>query len=115
MSGAPQGLTLLRDLLSIEVLVILNEAMCEHHRKHCPPSDELSRECDQVRPLYLTCILLGSPCVVSAALVQVQRAAPGPNSAWSLVLFCFLPCECLQGRHLCLEDIEARQAAMTNM
>jgi len=42
------GLKLLQDLLSIEVVVILNEAMCEHHRKHCPPSEELARECQLV-------------------------------------------------------------------
>lgn len=44
-----QGLELLRDLLSIEVPLTLNEAFCEHHRKHCPKSEELDRECGKVR------------------------------------------------------------------
>lgn len=42
------GLELLRDLLSIEVPLTLNEAFCEHHRKHCPKSEELDRECGKV-------------------------------------------------------------------
>ena len=43
-----QGLHLLQDLLSVEVPLTLNEAFCEHHRRRCPPSDELERECGQV-------------------------------------------------------------------
>ncbi len=39
---------LLRDLLSIEVPLTLNEAFCEHHRKRCPASEELERECGRV-------------------------------------------------------------------
>ena len=46
-----QGLHLLQDLLSVEVPLTLNEAFCEHHRRRCPPSDELERECDQALPL----------------------------------------------------------------
>ena len=43
-----QGLELLKDLLSIEVPLTLNEAFCEHHRSHCPKSEELDRECGKV-------------------------------------------------------------------
>ena len=45
-----QGLELLKDLLSIEVPLTLNEAFCDHHRKHCPKSEELDRECSKVAP-----------------------------------------------------------------
>ena len=48
---SPQGLKMLRDLLSIEVPLTLNGAFCEHHLKHCPPSEELLRECNRVCPL----------------------------------------------------------------
>ena len=41
--------TCCRTLLSIEVPLTLNEAFCEHHRKRCPSSDELNRECGKVR------------------------------------------------------------------
>ena len=47
-----QGLELLKDLLSIEVPLTLNEAMCDHHRKHCPKSEELDRECGKVGALH---------------------------------------------------------------
>ena len=43
-----QGAELLRDLMSIEVPVTLNAAFCERHRRVCPPSDELDRECSKV-------------------------------------------------------------------
>ena len=46
--GALQGLHLLRDLLTIEVPLTLNAALCEFHRGGCPPSAELERECSRV-------------------------------------------------------------------
>lgn len=51
--AALQGLHLLQDLLSVEVPLTLNEAFCEHHRRRCPPSDELERECGRVRRIAL--------------------------------------------------------------
>ena len=54
-----QGLHLLQDLLSVEVPLTLNEAFCMHHRRRCPPSDELERECGQVRRVVLCWQLAG--------------------------------------------------------
>ena len=52
--AAIQGLKLLQDLLSIEVPLTLNEAFCQHHRVHCPKSEELDRECSKVLPQQRT-------------------------------------------------------------
>lgn len=43
----------MRDLLSIEAILTLNEAFCEHHRDHCAPdispeAAELLAQCDVV-------------------------------------------------------------------
>ena len=43
-----QGLGLLRDLLTIEVPLTLNAALCKFHRSHCPTSPELESECNRV-------------------------------------------------------------------
>lgn len=43
-----QGEALLRDLLSIEVVATLNEALCQNYGRICPPSDQLHRQCDAV-------------------------------------------------------------------
>ena len=43
-----QGLELLRDLLTVEVPLTLNAALCEFHRGHCPPSPQLELECSRV-------------------------------------------------------------------
>ena len=43
------GVALLKDLMSVQVQITLNAAFCERHRKNCPPSDELERECGKVR------------------------------------------------------------------
>ena len=43
-----QGYDLLVDLLSAEPLIILNAAFCQQHRRRCPPSEELLRECAYV-------------------------------------------------------------------
>lgn len=48
-----QGFDLLVDLLAVEPIIVLNAAFCEQHRKRCPPSEELLRECAYVRPLVL--------------------------------------------------------------
>jgi hypothetical protein len=49
---ARQGIKLLRDLLSIEVPLTLNQGFCHHHRQRCPKSEELERECAKVRRVY---------------------------------------------------------------
>lgn len=41
-----------RDLIAISVVHTLNAALCEYHLKHCPPSDQLRRECDKARGAY---------------------------------------------------------------
>ncbi|KAK9819905.1 hypothetical protein WJX72_003823 [[Myrmecia] bisecta] len=43
-----QGFELMRDLMAVETIITLNAAFCEHHRAHCPPSEELERECGKV-------------------------------------------------------------------
>ncbi|EFN59242.1 hypothetical protein CHLNCDRAFT_138234 [Chlorella variabilis] len=45
------GAALLRDLMSIEVPLTLNVAFCERHRKYCPSSEELERECGKAEAL----------------------------------------------------------------
>lgn len=45
-----QGEERLRDLLSLEVVATLNEALCQRHLKACPPSDTLAQECSRARP-----------------------------------------------------------------
>jgi hypothetical protein len=52
--GAAQGLALLRDLLAIEVPITLNEAFCEYQLARCPPSEQLTAECDKVRAARCT-------------------------------------------------------------
>lgn len=43
-----QGFDLLVDMLAVEPMVVLNAAFCELHRKRCPPSEQLLRECSYV-------------------------------------------------------------------
>ena len=43
-----QGYDLLVDLLAAEPLVVLNAAFCQQHRRRCPPSEQLLRECAYV-------------------------------------------------------------------
>lgn len=41
-----------RDLISISVVHTLNAALCEFHLRHCPPSEQLARECAKASVLY---------------------------------------------------------------
>lgn len=41
-----------RDLIAISVVHTLNAALCEFHIANCPPSEQLTRECDKVRAVY---------------------------------------------------------------
>ena len=51
-----QGFDLLVDMLAAEPMVVLNAAFCELHRKRCPPSEQLLKECSYVRtPFIRTC------------------------------------------------------------
>ncbi len=43
-----KGAELMRDLLALQVPITLNAALCERHRKKCPPSEELEKECGLV-------------------------------------------------------------------
>ena len=52
-----QGFDLLVDMLAVEPLIVLNAAFCELHRKRCPPSEQLLRECAYVRSLTLLSLL----------------------------------------------------------
>ena len=47
-----QGLELLRDLLAIQTMATLNEALCLRHMKACPPSQELDSKCHEVCHTY---------------------------------------------------------------
>ena len=49
-----QGPFLLKLLLAIEPIVVLNGALCEHHLRHCPSSEQLLSECRKVRPCMRT-------------------------------------------------------------
>ncbi len=64
-----QGFDLLVDMLAAEPMIVLNAAFCELHRKRCPPSEQLMRECSYVRPLDLhrfSCTLLIMACPAQA-------------------------------------------------
>lgn len=45
------GDELYRDLLAVQVIVTLNEAFCERHRRNCPPSEQLEQECRRAEVL----------------------------------------------------------------
>ena len=47
--------------MRMQVVVTLNAAFCEHHRKLCPPSEELDRECGKVGA-GVSCGIKGSRC-----------------------------------------------------
>lgn len=47
-----------RDLISIEVVHTLNAALCDHHLKHCPPSEQLNTTCKRVNDAYRETIRL---------------------------------------------------------
>ena len=46
-----KGINLLKDLLVIETVATLNEALCLRHTRSCPPSTELDSACRKVGPL----------------------------------------------------------------
>ncbi len=66
MSGT-QGFDLLVDMLAVEPLIVLNAAFCDMHRKRCPPSEQLLRECAYVR----SPVLLLFPCESAEVIKQV--------------------------------------------
>lgn len=51
------GLGLLTDLLVVETIATLNEALCLRHTRNCPPSTELDKACHEVSDccFVLTC------------------------------------------------------------
>ena len=93
-----QGFELLRDLLTLEVPLTLNEALCEHHRRACPPSEQLGRECGKVgcpegvalsalAPLY--CMVVLSALAPLYCMVVLSALAP---------LYCMIVLSALCGR-----------------
>ncbi|EIE24386.1 hypothetical protein COCSUDRAFT_40799 [Coccomyxa subellipsoidea C-169] len=46
-----KGFDLLVDMLAAEPMIVLNAAFCELHRKRCPPSEQLMRECSYAEQL----------------------------------------------------------------
>lgn len=66
---AVQGLELLRDMLTLEVPLTMNEAFCERHRRMCPASPQLEKECGKVR-LPRTC------CLMSKLPAQLHFCSP---------------------------------------
>ncbi|CAL8464472.1 g4007 [Coccomyxa elongata] len=47
-----KGEALLRDLLSVEVIATLNEALCVNYRNICPPSTKLDERCGKATELF---------------------------------------------------------------
>ncbi|BDA42986.1 Peptidyl serine alpha-galactosyltransferase [Coccomyxa sp. Obi] len=45
------GFDLLVDMLAAEPMIVLNAAFCELHRKRCPPSEQLLKECSYAEQL----------------------------------------------------------------
>ena len=62
-----QGFDLLVDMLAVEPLIVLNAAFCELHRKRCPPSEQLLRECAYVRSA--SACLLKLACTIVCGLM----------------------------------------------
>jgi hypothetical protein len=63
--------------MRMQVVVTLNAAFCERHRKLCPPSEELDRECGKVGA-GVSCGIKGSRChgsPYSAALLLLLSLA----------------------------------------
>lgn len=62
-----------------QVLVTLNEAFCERHRRACPPSDELERECGKVSSGDW-CLLWSAAAILFQAVLRLRCSAPsGPG------------------------------------
>lgn len=63
------GFDLLRDLLSVEPIIMLNAAFCERHLRNCPKTEELERECGRAHELEaqldaaFSTLELPDPCV----------------------------------------------------
>ena len=58
-----QGFDLLSVLLAAEPIVVLNAAFCQLHRKRCPPSEQLLRECAYVSgPSFSECDMPRRTC-----------------------------------------------------
>jgi hypothetical protein len=67
--------------LSVEVPLTLNEAFCEHHRKRCPPSDELERECGKVMKLpFLRLFRILASSHSSPTCQASASSAEGPDA-----------------------------------
>lgn len=47
---AVQGMNFVRDLLAIEVIATVNEAICQYHQRVCPTNEEMEAQCAKVLP-----------------------------------------------------------------
>jgi hypothetical protein len=73
-----QGFDLLVDMLAAEPMIVLNAAFCQLHRKRCPPSEQLLRECSYVRgPLTCPCCIFG---LLVACLARLTGLGLADNS-----------------------------------
>jgi hypothetical protein len=41
-----------RDLIAASTIHTLNAALCDYHKRECPPSEQLGQVCDQVEKDY---------------------------------------------------------------
>ena len=64
---AKQGFDLLVDMLSAEPIIVLNTAFCQLHRKRCPASEQLLRECAYVSVSCLHALLQPQICTLTCA------------------------------------------------
>ena len=84
--SAAQGLDLLRDLLTVEVPLTLNAALCEFHHGHCPATAELELECGRVRsPAWClqACLAIRTWAPHRQVLAYLLRRWQGVYIMWS--------------------------------
>lgn len=80
-SLATTGASFLRDLLAIEVISTLNEAFCDRHRKVCPPSEELERECGTAEEIAREVAAAHASLEIPPELVQQAEEAAEEQQA----------------------------------
>lgn len=71
-----QGLYLLKLLLASEPVVVLNSALCEHHLKHCPITEQLLTQCSKVcrHRISLGCKILRAGWALNAfGQLRIER------------------------------------------
>jgi hypothetical protein len=104
-----QGFDLLSILLAAEPIIVLNAAFCQLHRRRCPPSEQLLRECAYVSASAPILHYLYCSCIHAHA--DPSRSTHGSPSH-SLCSEGILRKEC--GNHVQAEQMERDFDAMTN-